>query len=255
MDTAGIENKNWSSLFFRFTIVMNFENKVVLITWASDGLGRATAERFINLWAVVIGIAKTQEKLDALASELWNNFYSFHADLSNKNELNIVYDTIWKQFPVIDVLINNAAIWYEWSVLDHDLDILQSLIMTNIFSVMWSVYKALPRMRKNKSGQILNINSIAGVDGCKDRSPYSGTKFAITWYTKWLGEEAAQYGVKVMQLHPWWMNTNIFESYQPWYGLHDWMMDKERVVDVIITMLSQPEDMIVESVVVRKFTS
>ncbi len=230
-----------------------FWDKIIIITWASDGLWKAISKRFISLWAIVIGIGKNNTKLNKTSQELWANFHAFQCDLRNKEELDKTYNKILQQFPIIDILINNAGIWYEWSIVEHNLNVLQDLIMTNIFSVMWSIYKIFPSMQKNKSGQILNINSTSWIDICKDRAPYSWTKFAITWYTKWLSEEARQYGIKVMQLYPGWMNTNIFETYQQGYGIQEWMMDKEKIVDLIIQMLSQPEDIIIDNMIVRKF--
>ena len=229
-----------------------FKNSTIIVTWAGDWLWKALTKRLHWLWAIVIWVSKTQSKLDQLQNELSERFFPFQCNLSQKDQLNNVYDTILKQFPVIDILVNNAAIRYEWPIWNHDLDTLQSLVMTNIFWVMWSVYKILPGMKEHRRGQILNINSTAWIDICKDRSPYAWTKFAITGYTKWLYEECAEYGIKVMQFHPWWMNTNIFETFKEWYGNHDWMMDKEKIVDILIVMLSQSNDMVIDSVVVRK---
>ena len=228
------------------------ENKVAVITGASDGLWKAIATKLIEKWAIVIGIARTEEKLLATQKLLGDNFKPYTADLSNLDQLENVYNKILSEYSEIDILVNNAAIWFEGSIEEHNLDVLHSLIMTNIFGVMWSIQKIYPWMKKRKSGQILNINSTAGVDICKEWAPYSWTKYAITRYTQWLNQEATENNVKVMQIHPGGMDTNIFESFKKWYGKQDWMMDKNKVADLVIIMLSQDNDVVIDSLVVRK---
>jgi len=228
------------------------KNQIVVITWASDWLWKVVSEKMIGKWAVVLWIARNVKKLEKVKKELWDNFIIYQADLSDKQQLNDVYDKILSDYKKIDILINNAAIWHEWNIEEHNLDILESLIMTNTFGVMWSVFKIYPWMKKNKKWQILNINSTAWVDICPDRAPYAWTKFAITWYTKWLYEEASKYWVKVMQIHPGWMDTNIFESFKKWYWKKERMMDKSYVADVIVDMLSKPDDVVIDTLVIRK---
>ncbi len=230
-----------------------FLNKVCIVTWASDGLWKVVAGKLLWYGATVIWIGKSEDKISSVQQELWERFFGYHGDLSDASSLDELYNSIIDAHPKIDILINNAAKWHEGSVEEHGLATLQSLIMTNIFSVMWSIYKIFPIMKAQRTWQILNINSIAWIDICKERSPYAWTKYAVDGYTKWLSEEAAEYHIKVMQIYPWGMDTNIFESFQPWYGKHSWMMKKEKVADLIVSMLSQPEDMIIDSLVVRKF--
>lgn len=230
-----------------------FADRVCVVTWASDGLWKAVTKKLLLHGATVIWIAKTAKKVSLVQKELWDRFYWYCGDLSDAISLDKLYDLILKEHSKIDILINNAAIWHEWSVEEHSLAVLQSLLMTNVFSAMWSVHKILPLMKQYGWWQILNVNSIAGIDISKDWSPYAGTKYALDGYSKWLSQEAAAHNVKVMQIYPWWMDTNIFESFQSWYGKHDWMMDKEKVADIMITMLSQPQDMVIDSLVVRKF--
>lgn len=230
-----------------------FADRVCIVTWASDGLWKAVTQKLLLLGATVVGIAKTAEKLSLVQKEFWDRFHWYCGDLSDAVSLDNLYTTILTEHNKVDILVNNAAIWYEWGIEEHSLAVLQSLLMANVFSTMGSIHKVFPIMKKHGWWQILNVNSIAWIDVCKERSPYAGTKYAIDGYSKWLSHEAAEHNIKVMQIYPWWMDTNIFESFQSGYGKHDWMMDKEKVADLIVMMLSQPQDMCIDSLVVRKF--
>jgi len=231
---------------------MKFKNQIIIVTGASDGLWKAISKILIFEWAIVLWIGRTAKKLENVEKEFWKNFVGYQADLSKKDDLDRVYNEIFSSYKKIDILINNAAIWHEWSIEEHDLSVLESLVMTNIFAVMWSVFKVYPSMKKNGRWQILNINSTAWVDICPERAPYSWTKFAITGYTKGLYEEASKFGVKVMQIHPGWMDTNIFEKFKKWYGKQEWMMDKNIVAKIIVDILSKPDEIVLDGLVVRK---
>lgn len=232
---------------------MNIQWKTALVTWASSWLGKSISQKLIEWWAKVIGVARNKEKLENTAKELWNNFSFYQADLSDKDSLEETFDTIVAEVEAIDILINNAWIRHQWTTEEHSLDVLQQLLLTNVFWVMWVINKIFPLMKKQKKWSILTINSLAWVEGNKDWSPYCWTKHALTWYIKYFREEAAEHWIKVTQIHPWWMNTNIFETFKDWYWTQDWMMDKDNVADVVLFMLSQPDDMNIDSLVVRKF--
>jgi NADP-dependent 3-hydroxy acid dehydrogenase YdfG len=143
--------------------------------------------------------------------------------------------------------------WHQWPTEDHSLEHLEQLLATNVFGTMWMINKIFPLMKKQKNWIIFTTNSLAWVEWHKDRSPYCASKRALTWYLKYFREEAAEYGIKVMQIHPGGMNTSLFDKFDDRTWQQAWKMDKDHVADVIVFMLSQPDDMSLETVVVRKF--
>ena len=228
-------------------------NKTILITWASDWLGKSLAKQCIDLWAKVIGIGRTASKVESTQQQLGEYFYGYTADLSQADECTHVFQSIINEYNNIDILVNNIGIRHEGPFLDHDLTTLESLLMTNVFGVMATINQIYPIMKQQGHGQILTVNSLAGINVGPNRSPYTATKFALNGFITSFAEEAQDHNIKVSQIFPWGMNTNLFETYKEWFGEQWRMMDKDDVAKIIINMLSQPDDLLISAATIKKF--
>ncbi len=241
-------------MFIVYVLLMNLSWKTAILTWASSWLGKSIAWKLIAQGVTVIALARTEEKLQQVQNEFWaEHYHYFVADISDKASIKNVAIQILATYDTIDLLINNAGIWHQGSTEEHSLDVLEQLLATNVFGVMGMINAFYPAIKKQKHGCIFTVNSLAGVEGNKDRSAYCGTKHALTGYMKYFREEAAADGIKVMQIHPWGMNTSLFETFKSGFGEQERMMDKEKVADIVLFMISQPADMNIDTLVVRKF--
>jgi len=176
---------------------INFRNKTILITGASNGIGLALFKRFKKLGGKVIGTCRNKKR---------NNLIS--VDLSNRESLKNFLSKIEK-IKKIDVLINNAGsnIINDIS-LNRDQDI-DEIISTNLVAPIKIIREVSKIMKKNKSGRIINISSIFGCISKKQRSLYSSSKFGINGLTKASALDLAEYNILVNSVSPGFVLTNL----------------------------------------------
>lgn len=223
--------------------------KNIIITWWTNGLWKSIALQLKGLWANVIIIWRNKDKIALLEKE-WIHGYS--CDLKNTKALEEVFSTILSTHWV-DILINNAGIREKSATEDCSSERLSDVFAVNTEWTIRSTQQVIPYMKEQKSWQILNVSSIAWIDKCPDRAIYWASKAAITQFTESTQQELQPFGIKVMWIYPWWMNTDLFSTAWTVQWEQERMMDKEDVAKIVITMLSQPSDVIVSHVEVRKF--
>lgn len=179
-------------------------HRVVLVTGAARGIGRAIALRFaIAGYHVVINSLKDKTSLDRVKQEIEAldvSCLSFLGDMGNYEDVSNLFALIKDTFGTIDILINNAGISHVGLFTDMNPDEYQALISTNLVSVMNCCHKAIPIMVQNKSGVILNISSVWGNVGASCEAVYSATKGGINSFTKALGKELAPSNICVNAL-------------------------------------------------------
>ncbi len=239
---------------------MDLKDKVVVITGASKGLGKEVALLLATEKCQLALIARSEKELQELSKvikDMGSNCEYFICDISNSDIVFETIDKIIKKFGKVDILVNNAGIWAEGKLEEHTPKRVKEVFDVVALGTIYITMAALPQMKKQKSGQILNINSIAGVSTPGDAgsyTPYTAAKHAITGFTKALEEELKGTGIKVAGFHPGGMNTEIFKSAGNNYSDHeDWMMNKKDVAKIVIFILKQPEDVLIDQIVIRKF--
>lgn len=180
---------------------MEFENRIVIVTGASVGIGKATALEFAKGGANVCLVDINAEGLDALASEiaaLGGNATAYVCDVSDEQRVAEVVREIEEKYGKIDVLVNNAAIWRMWKLfVDTTSDEWKQRWSVNVLGLMYFTHKVLPNMIKNGYGRIVNIGSVAGTNGNAYMADYSMTKGAVSSFTKALAKEVALQGITV----------------------------------------------------------
>ena len=187
------------------------KNKVVIITGASSGIGKACAMQFSQRGAVLVLAARTESKLIELTELIKNSggeaIYVV-ADVSNKIDCaNIINKTIEK-YSCIDVLVNNAGI--SMRALFSDLNLLdfEKLMNINFYGTVYCTKYALPHILNSK-GSIVGVSSIAGHKGLPGRTAYSASKFAMTGFLESLRIENIQKGLHVLVVAPGFTASNI----------------------------------------------
>ena len=187
-----------------------FDNKVIIVTGASSGIGLATARLFASQGSKVVMAARSIEKLEQLRAEMAepDNVMCVRTDVSvEKDCKNLIEETV-KRFGRIDILVNNAGISMRAMFIDLDLDVIKRLMDTNFWGTVYCTKFALPYLLESK-GSIVGVISTAGYLGLPGRTGYSASKFAIRGFLSTLRVEHRYDGLHVMVFAPGFTASNI----------------------------------------------
>jgi NADP-dependent 3-hydroxy acid dehydrogenase YdfG len=188
-------------------------NKIVLITGGSTGVGFSIAETMIANGATAIISARSEEKLKSACKKLGKNAHYFVCDVANRPQVKELVDWVANKFGRIDILVNNAGT----NTLKRPIaqmppehwDRIMAVNATGAYNV---VYYVLFHMRKQKSGLVISISSIAGsVPSARGGFAYSASKHAMTVLTKIIAEEEIQHGIRSTVISPGRINTPFLE--------------------------------------------
>lgn len=189
------------------------ENKIVVITGASSGIGLAAVEEFAAQGANVVLAARNREKLAEIVNRLgvkYPNqiFLSVPTNVEKEEDCkNLINQTV-EHFNKIDVLVNNAGISMRAMFKDLDLSVIKSLMDVNFWGTVYCTKYALPYLLKTK-GSVVGVISIAGFKGLPARTGYSASKFAIYGFLDTLRIEHLHDGLHVMIFAPGFTTSNI----------------------------------------------
>ena len=200
----------------------NINSKIILVTGASRGIGRAIAEELSKENIVIANYNKSEESAKNL-QEQNENIDIFKADVSNRAEVKKMIDYIIEKYGKIDVLVNNAGIDQEKMFLDITDEDWDNIIKVNLYSVFCTTQETLKYMLEKKNGCIINISSIYGINGGSCATAYSATKAGIDGITKSLAKELGPSNIRVNSVAPGCINTDM-NSY---LTEQDWNLIKE----------------------------
>ncbi|KAJ2937361.1 hypothetical protein O0L34_g1956 [Tuta absoluta] len=195
---------------------MSFENKVVLVTGASSGIGAATAILFSKEGAHVAMVGRNQKKLDAVADKVaavGKKPLVINADVTKDEDVKrIVGDTV-KKFSKLDVLVNNAGSAADGSILDGNiLQAYDSTMNVNLRAVIHLTTLATPYLVATK-GNVVNISSIAALSTLpKGYLAYTLSKAGLDHFTRGAALELAPKGVRVNSVNPGPVETDFFDT-------------------------------------------
>lgn len=192
------------------------ENKVAVITGASQGIGRAIALAYGREGARVVATARTTTAIEAVAAQcrqLSGAALAITADLAVESDIQRIVDQTLAAFGRIDILVNNAAIIHPpLDLVEFDPALWRQVIEVNLTAVALLTRAALPGMIENRSGKIINISSIGGRKGGKGRSAYRVTKAGLISLTESVAAEVKQYGIDVNCICPGGVDTEGFRE-------------------------------------------
>ncbi len=199
-----------------FSIIVNqkedgMKNKVVVITGASSGIGKALAYAFAAHGASLFIGARSNEKLEQIVSEIKSGGgeAAFSAvDVSVENDCKNFILNAKETFGKIDVLINNAGISMRALFVDTAPDVLKRVMAVNFWGTVYCTKYALPFLLETK-GSVVAVSSVAGIKGLPGRTGYSASKFAIHGFMESLRIENRKTGLHVMMAYPGFTASNI----------------------------------------------
>ena len=191
-----------------------FTDKVVLITGASGGIGKAIAKKFAQAEAKVAlnDIIPAEEALKALAQELGGKY--FLADVSKFEEVEKMVQDIQKEFRRLDILVNNAGITQDRTLAKMTKEEWQRVIDIDLTGVFNCTKVALPLIIANQ-GKIISISSLVGQRGNFGQTNYAAAKAGIIGFTKALSKEVGRFGVTVNAIAPGFIETRLTENLPP----------------------------------------
>ena len=192
------------------------QDKVVLITGASRGIGKAIAEECVKQGAsVAFTFLSSEEKARSLEKELTANggvAKGFHSDAAKFNDAQELVDRVVAEFGTIDVLVNNAGITRDTLLMRMTEDQWDDVINTNLKSA-FNLTKAVQKpMLKARKGSIINMSSVVGVKGNAGQSNYAASKAGLIGFTKSIAAELGSRNIRCNAIAPGFIETEMTEA-------------------------------------------
>jgi NADP-dependent 3-hydroxy acid dehydrogenase YdfG len=191
--------------------VSGIENKIVVITGASSGLGAATARRLSASGAKVVLGARRADRLATLAQELGGEGHALAiaTDVTQAEQVQRLVDTAVDAFGRVDVILNNAGIMplsplERLKIADWD-----RMIDVNVKGMLYGIAAVLPHMQRQMSGHIINVSSVAGFKVIPTSSVYSATKTAVRVISEGLRQEVKPYNIRTTVISPGATDTEL----------------------------------------------
>lgn len=189
--------------------------KTVLITGSSRGIGAAIARRLNDEYKIVINYRNSRDEAFKLLYELREtnpNVIAIKADVSNEEDVEMMFEVAEKNFGHVDILINNAGISHFSLIQDIEFETWKNVINTNLNSVFLNSKRAIPNMLSNQYGVIINMSSIWGDFGASMEALYSTSKGGINTFTKAMAKELAPSGIRVNAIAPGIVDTDLMRN-------------------------------------------
>jgi short-subunit dehydrogenase len=195
---------------------MSFENQIVLITGASSGIGRCLAIDFARAGAIVIGCARSKERLDQTANDLralGGISKMIQCDVGDCAQVERMTAGVLNEFDRVDILINNAGIGMRMPFAKTSLDMVEQIMRTNYLGMIYCTHALLPSMMSRSAGHIVNVSSIAGLAGFMNIAAYCASKFAMNGFSESLYHEVKRYGIHVSVICPGPVRTEFTRGF------------------------------------------
>ena len=220
--------------------MITLQNKNVLVTGGSRGIGKACVDLFLKSGA---NVAFTFQRAKLEAEKVASGYVGssklkyYKVDLSDSNDIEKAIGSVLNDFGQIDVIINNAGIWKEAAIDQMTLEEWNEMMNINLTSAYLITKLVVPGMKKNNFGRIINIASTAGQRGEAFHSHYAASKGGMISLTKSLASELGKFNITVNCVAPGWVITDMTTD-----SLADSDTNKKVISDIPLNKIAQPED-------------
>jgi NADP-dependent 3-hydroxy acid dehydrogenase YdfG len=226
---------------------VNKNKKIILVTGASDGIGRAIAVKLAADGHKIIVCGRDQERLKSVAKECGENTTILNFDI---NDLAAQVQAI-RQLERLDVLINNAGVWQKLGDLDSISEkSIMSIINTNLTSQIVLTKKLLPFI-KESNGAIINVISKSGIEAQEGQAAYTASKYGMRGFTDVLRQDLKKHNVRVGAVYQSGTNTEMFRKAGDDLPVSSFTEPTD-LADLIAYMLNSPKKMWINEVRVEK---
>ena len=224
------------------------KGKVVLITGASKGIGKALAIGFAEAGAAVACVARTQQLLDTTTAEIRQNggvTIAITADVTDESEVGQMLQKTVERFEKLDIVVLNAGGNFDDRLVEKSLsEDWRKTVELNLFGSYYCAKAAIPYLRQNGGGKIITIGSGLGHRGIAERSAYACSKAGIWMLTRILAQELQQHNISVNELIPGPVDTGVVsEKFRKEVieKQHEWLKAPEDVVQLALFLATQPD--------------
>lgn len=194
------------------------QNKIVLITGAAKGIGKAIAELFAAEGARLVLTGRNVEALDSLTATLPphpDGHLVYAMDVRDINSIRLVFEGLSAQKIYIDCIVNNAGIMKDATLQMVKPELIRDIYDTNVFGTILPTQYALKSFLRKRGGSVINMTSIIGTNGNLGQTIYGSSKTAIIGFTKSLSKELASLNVRVNAIAPGFIDTDMTKHMDP----------------------------------------
>jgi ribitol 2-dehydrogenase len=232
----------------------DLSGKVVLVTGASSGIGRAVARALAAEGVKLALVGRSAERLGAVAAEIGGDALVLAADLTKTGEVERVVKETLARFDRIDILLPNAGLYIPGDVVDGNPDAWDELLSVNVNSVFRLVHAVLPGMIERKAGHILVTSSISGHQALHWEPVYSASKHAIQSFVHGLRRQVAPHNIRVGAIAPGVVLNELWGYTDP-AAIEAKVESREGlcsedVADAVLYMLTRPANVTIRDLVI-----
>ncbi|WP_312095023.1 SDR family oxidoreductase [Niallia sp.] len=239
----------------------NIQDKVVIITGASSGIGEATAKELAAKGAKLVLAARREDRLEKLQQDIQNTggpvIYKV-IDVTSYEQMEELAEMALKEFGKIDVLVNNAGVMPHSFLYKKKIDDWNKMIDVNIKGVLYGIAAVLPTMREQKSGHIINLSSVAGHVVGPGSTVYAGTKHAVRAISEGLRKEEAGNNIRSTIISPGAVQSeliNLITDTDLKPGIdklyEDVAIEANSISRAIAFAIEQPYDVAINEMIIR----
>jgi NADP-dependent 3-hydroxy acid dehydrogenase YdfG len=236
--------------------------KAVAITGASSGIGEATALTLARAGASVALGARRKDRIDALAARIEDGggtAVAFEVDVTDESAARGFVEAAHERLGRLDTLVNNAGVMLLGPVEQSSSDDWRTMVNVNVLGLLYCTSAALPIMRAQEGGDIVNISSVAGRFARAGNAVYAATKFAVGAFSEGLRNEVTEGGIRVTLIEPGFVDTelqshNTGEVLETLEQMREHLGEVLRAQDVangILYAVSQPPHVSINEVLIR----
>jgi len=239
----------------------DLSGQVVAITGASSGIGQATALACARAGAAVALAARRSERIEALAQQITQQggrALVVPTDVGEEEQARAFVQHTHSELGRLDVLVNNAGVMLLGPIQDAPTEEWRRMIHANVFGVLYCTHAALPLMREQGGGHVVNVSSVAGRVARAGSGVYNLTKFGVGAFSESLRQEGVAIGVRVTLIEPGAVATELAGHNRPevleqmakrFQGVTP--LDAQDIARAILYAISQPENVSINELLVR----
>ena len=240
---------------------IDLAGKVVAITGASSGIGEATAIACAQAGAAVALAARRTERIDELARAIvadGGRAIAVPTDVGEEDQARAFVERAHAELGRLDVLVNNAGVMLLGPIENAPTQEWRQMVQVNVFGVLYCTHAALPLMRAQGSGHIVNVSSVAGRFARAGSGVYNLTKFGVGAFSEALRQECVPINVRVSVIEPGAVATELVDQNRPEVAeqIHQVLgsvepLSSEDIADAILYAISRPQNTSVNELLVR----
>jgi clavulanate-9-aldehyde reducatase len=238
----------------------SLDGKRAAITGASSGIGEATARALAGAGAQVALGARRKDRLDALAGDLGDGARAYEVDVSDEGAARSFVEGAAEEMGGLDILVNNAGLMLLGPIEGADSDEWRGMVEVNLLGLLYCTQAALPLLREDGGGHVVNLSSVAGRQAALGSGVYNLTKWGVNGFSESLRQEALNSNIRVTIVEPGFVDTElqghnthpmVLEATEKMREEIGEVLEAEDIAGAILYAVSQPPRVNVNEILIR----